>query len=815
MSEKILAAFKILFNRHKQRGFSMLETAIVVPAVLMFTLGTIDVANYLRSYHTAKQAATEGVRCLYPTDSGCTSVSPAITIPQNNLYIPPFFSNMFDYDGLEKRLLLPNYSYGSIRATVLDQVWFQADVRNWRADKPWFNGAGTAKILSYEVPTVSGHSNLRLATMSDGYSFDGATSQGALGSYKECRNLPTIGRDELGDPYGSARFRVPNREDVINDPHLNLIQYCKNVIGDRKDTRNISCDVKDLRNAKLYFKLNGAAANSLLNNQTTNTRAAAHLNIQYSYSTNGGSTWSAPQKLGGQEFSTEESANFYPRGFNREEMRGSGYNIDLSYGTHGIIAPWGSLVRVQVYISKPTERDSNGVPYVCPSNQKISWSLTNADLRLAKPEVLSLPQTACAGRMTKTQCNEQQCQKGGAVTFGQNIGTTDYDIFDPSCGAAQGILASVNASCITQSNVGIELKRDSDYTTNFNDYDQPLDLGRGQCSSNLRTDCPSNFGAITYDQKVAACPATDAIPGSETWSEKPIELLPAGQIQLNAQNCQFNPSDVLPDELIPQNLKSYVKLILPTATQNGHTQMDTADQDPSELKQDPLYACSAVTTEQREFNENAQQYFTPEEWQRLLASSFNGPVQQMNCSGSDNLRAQAISIGMSNLSYYETTKALQIPNTEYLVNLNQIDSCMIVREDGSLATTNLRSKVPGGPFDEGVIPSQCIIQGQNKCISIPAGVRQVETSGQGQIDKALVIRKAQAAANAFLPNACPDCVQIDPNNRLQQTISEQQMIDDPLELEVNVKQPLLVLAGREVNVSYTASRYWEGRYSSR
>ena len=813
MSEKILAAFKGLFSRPTQRGFSLLETAIVVPAVLMFTLGTIDVANYLRSYHTAKQAASEGIRCLYPTDSGCTSVSPAITIPQNNLYVPPFFSNMFDYDGLEKRLLLPNYSYGAIRATVLQDVSFQADVRNWRADKPWFNGAGTAKILSYEVPTVSSHRDLRLSTLDKGHSFSGATTHGDLGSYRECENLPTIGRNGLGDSYGTVEFNVPKLQDVINDPDLNSIDYCKNVMGSRGDQRQLSCEKDILNKARLYFKLNGDASNLLLNNESTSVRAAAHLNIQYSHSTDGGVSWSVPTKLGGQKFSTEGSANFYPRGFNYDEIPHLQPRNDLSYG--GITAPWGSLVRVQIYISKPAGADDDGVPYVCPSNQKIKWSLTSADLRIAKPGVLSAPQIPCANRMTRSQCSAGQCQKGAAINFGHIINVNNYNIFNPTCGTQQGILRSANASCVTQSNVSAALQSDSDYRLNPGNYNPVLDRGRGQCSSSLRSTCPANYGGITYNQKLAACPATDAIPGSETWTEDTIELLPAGQINLTSQNCQFNPSNQLSTDLIPGNLRSYLKLILPTATLSGRTQMDTANLDPSVLKQDPLYACSAVTTEQRKFNESAQQYFTAEEWQRLLASSFNGPVQQMNCSGNDNLRAQALTIGMSPLSFYETTKTQSIPNTEYLVNLNQIDSCMIVREDGSLATTNLRTKVPGGPFDEGIVPSQCIIQGQNKCISIPAGVRQIESSGQGQIDKALVIRKAKLAADAFLPNACPDCVKIDPNNQLQETISEQQMINQPLALEVSVKQPLLVLAGREVNVSYTASRYWEGRYASR
>jgi hypothetical protein len=360
-------------------------------------------------------------------------------------------------------------------------------------------------------------------------------------------------------------------------------------------------------------------------------------------------------------------------------------------------------------------------------------------------------------------------------------------------------------------------------------------LPNTDCYEQQTATCPKNIGVADVATKNSAgvftirnstaaqtlCPAQKARAGSQEWTEK-IETVYTDPIPLNAQDCSFNSEAPMPRSLVPAAVANYKKLLLPKATRGGSTQIDTARVDPADLKKEERYACSSVTTEQRYFREDARDSFSDEAWQRLVASTFAGAHEQLGCNATDVLRQQAETIGLDRKSFFAVTKAQPSGTAEY--QISGIDSCMLVRPDQSLATSNLRSLVPGGPFDQHDIPYACMIPDgkggvRNGCVFIPAGVRKIEDSGSYQLDPSMAKAIAADTIQTFLPSSSydPSCatspkrdciaISVEPNSQL----TEEQLLTQPLRVKASVQQPLLVLGNKPIEVSYEATRPWEGQ----
>jgi hypothetical protein len=868
----------------KQLGMSMLETAVILPTILLFTVGSIDVANYFRSYSAVREGVQAGLRCLYPSDAACVAVNAPKSIAQNNVYIPPIFSKYFDYDGVEKKLLLPNYEYTPIRAKTLSQVSYntlsQVDT-HYRAERRAYDATGVAKVFSIEYPTLGNGSvgNGRAAGIGDqGILLNLYKNQGQqTPQSRSCNSLvtsfsnsSTITENQIYDrfyfnvptnPFSSLEGQAAIDANEIDD----CIAYRNGKALNRAQARS-RCRASDVRSyARVFFKLKGSTLGSV--------GAAGHLDLFLEYRSSDGN-WhgasrnspgsaqsSAEASLGGQDFSTGMD-DFYPRGFTGSEAmirRGGatlrGYtnspaqshfpddnegieigfkqngSLESNYNNHGnIYVPWGSMVRISVRLRKPEGA------ITCGDGKSIGWriDLAKSTVRIGEPKIIQ-ERTSCNNKLSRHLCtNDPQSCVISPANFSNQLltQTTSHKKFNVACNLSSATVIETRqpTSCLSNppslTSLGILQNGQQDW--------EVVALPNNDCIEHVVSNCPSNFGVsdvATQNQNGAftirnsssaasACPAQNPIAGSEEWSEA-IQTVYSSPIPLDKQDCTFDSTAPIAQSLLPSSVTPYKKLILPSATRKGSSQIDTSTVDPIELKKQSQYACGLVTVDQRNFREDSRESFTDQEWQRLISSSFSGAHRQLGCNSSEILKQEARSIGLDPKSYFAVTKAQSAGDQEYQVS--SIDSCMQVRVDQSLTTSNMRSLVPGSPFDQNDIPQGCIVPDgnggvRNICIFIPAGIRKLEDTGSYGLDQNMAEAIASDTVKTFLPSgkndsSCltsphKDCIAVSMEPK---EIDENKLLTEPLTMKASVLQPLLVLGNKPIEISYEASRQWEGR----
>ena len=827
----------------------MLETAIILPTILAFLFGSIDIANYFRSYNAVKEGVSAGLRCLYPTDAACMTVNVPKTVLLNDYYIPPIFSPYFNYDGMESKLMLPDYEYGPLQAQVLSSVNYKVNRMQYSLQKMGFNAHGDVKVLAVEFPIMHNSPNgARFASIEGKgmflpYSTNGLSEHriGCNALYGKSGFSPEIRKEE--EVYGSIHFTIPPLpERVRNESRLREIEDC--VVHFRGDPENAhakrsKCTADDMRSyARLFFKLDGQMESS----SSSIKGVGGHLDLFLEYSTNNGTTWNAASRtndasivkrdLGGQEFN-RDNADFYPRGFTALEAET--ISTDLSFEPHGnLYVPWGSKARIRMRLRR------SELPNVsCPNDQYIGWNLTKADIRIALPEVIS-EAVGCKEMMTRSECVEK---KGCSPIAPQNaiaLQSHSKKVFDLQCNVERAeVLKNIDdPRCFdiapsVKDIAGTRLSSEE----KLEDY-RMVSIESSTCGSASATSvCPDNYGVTdiaTEDKKgtmtirnslsaQSICPAQNAVPGSEEWSEK-IITVDAERIKHNAANCTFDPDIPLELSNVSNEAARYKKLLLPTAQRSGESQLDTSNIDPEILKRERIYECPAARVEKRYFQEESRDQFGKEEWERMQSSAFYGSQRQLGCQQENVLKAQAIHVGMSEKSFFFVTKSSPVTDSEYQTSLTSVDSCMKTRMDTSLISSNLRRKLPGGPYAEDEIPQRCMEassdgERKNICMALPAGVKKLESSGSYEVNQGLAAAVATETVKSFLPSikARPLCKDVLDKDCLVITIDdpaakgEDALLTTPFSMRITVQQPLLILGNKPIPVSFSASREWEGR----
>lgn len=61
-------------SRISEKGSYLLEVAVVTMGLVFFIVGAFDVARIFQARGAVRAGVREGLRCLYPTDHGCSGV---------------------------------------------------------------------------------------------------------------------------------------------------------------------------------------------------------------------------------------------------------------------------------------------------------------------------------------------------------------------------------------------------------------------------------------------------------------------------------------------------------------------------------------------------------------------------------------------------------------------------------------------------------------------------------------------------------------------------------------------------------------------
>lgn len=147
-------------------GATLLEYALALPVVLTLTLGAIDISRVLQVQAALNQGTKEALRCLYPTDGGCSASTYTPGTALYNWYGSTasvgYDMGTFDYNGTASWFSVPRYTYNNIHARVLSSYQFDVPQQNYQAKRVSF--ARSQEFRSYvrltTLPFITGASAL-------------------------------------------------------------------------------------------------------------------------------------------------------------------------------------------------------------------------------------------------------------------------------------------------------------------------------------------------------------------------------------------------------------------------------------------------------------------------------------------------------------------------------------------------------------------------------------------------------------------------------------------------------------------------------
>lgn len=145
-----------------QRGYSALETALVLPILLGLAFASIDLSNAFRSYTALQEGVRTATRCAYTTDGSCVSSNASSPSPIYDVTLhtgtPTPYGFMYLYTGKEEFITKPTYVVDNFHAEVLGEVQYNANEFQHFAHMPMYEIQGTPKInLIHAVyPYISG-----------------------------------------------------------------------------------------------------------------------------------------------------------------------------------------------------------------------------------------------------------------------------------------------------------------------------------------------------------------------------------------------------------------------------------------------------------------------------------------------------------------------------------------------------------------------------------------------------------------------------------------------------------------------------------
>ncbi len=120
-------------RRTASAGFSLLEQAIVLPAILLFTVGVIDISRIMQARGAMQEAVEASLRCLYPVDGDCVLPQRAGSAalydverarPGEELWPLPWF----EYSGEAGELVAPQIALSEPYADILGSVSYSRRV---------------------------------------------------------------------------------------------------------------------------------------------------------------------------------------------------------------------------------------------------------------------------------------------------------------------------------------------------------------------------------------------------------------------------------------------------------------------------------------------------------------------------------------------------------------------------------------------------------------------------------------------------------------------------------------------------------------
>ncbi len=794
-------------SSNKRQGYSLIEFAISLAALLPIIFGTIDLNNTLRAYNALAKGSEVALRCIYPTDGACME---AANLAPRRLFnwfesaqSHDYFVRDMQYRGFGEWLNSPRFVFDTYRARILNTVSFEIPqysvstlVPTHQVTHPvtvWVRNAGLPMVVPNDLVNPLGRDVHFEYFAEPGVSFPQAThaesgprvvsSTNASIRYTVTLNNP-LNTPSSGGTSARAVFKAASAYDTNNSISNPSLAYLSNLEVDPFGTNNRIPAI-------VYIK-------GTLANQPANTTSKLTLSIR-------------GNDQGGQVLSGNGQVNFYPRGVGGAMPGDSSRRLFIPHGnsTFGTSAEWSYAVSLRpgnntIEIAR-TNVDSAGNPvFGWGANQ--TWTLTDVEVYIPRFRLTSFA----------TECTQTSCEPSSCATF------NDVPVRELS--AAGNYPVAIHSGSVSSQVIGNEPRELGTYFAT-----SQVNVGSSCNSSQLTAvettplrvtsqPCAANFGATSDSQRLSACAPTNealSIPGVRaraiSWSEREITVPenPAQRAQ-GGWDYTFEKADCNTQFTFsaPASLAAYRNFTTPTEadfnpTRTLYRPIGLGDRRPSEVKaSDPAYSCQAITLETMQFDGST----TPRIPANLPATSlFAGlhpeRVDGGNCSLS--LRSDAVENGLPSQAWFTTTST---PVREVRVANRPTDNCVVFRAETvqTSAPQQIASQLP-----EGVVPQQCGAGSTSRnCNRVFAGL---DTTGSQETvtgpDVAMARTLAFEAVAASYPHARRNCSESECLNTTIET--DDQLSPKHVSVRNSMSVPLNLLGGNPITISSRQSRELE------
>jgi hypothetical protein len=760
------------FLRVTTRGNYLLEFSAVLAVILPLVLGAIDINSALQGYTAVQESVATTSRCVYPTDSACTS---SATFNQATRYFDWYRGTVqteysipvANYSGTAHWLTGPRYTWETYSALAYQSVSYDVPMRNYQAFETGFSAAATLQmpVQKSGLPYVTGSNPYAPS----GYKYRGNHSQNFApvpGVTFVVSNGSTLNKVRrvvnngvVSYTKAAVQFTVP---DWVNSDWFQQLYCVKSTTFDTNSPTQIpnfaaTCDrtiggTSAIR-IPIAFRLGGMARNG-------QSGQSNGVNVTLKYLANGAWQDFSDFNLGGRTFGSpgngnSSDASLDPRGFGANgvtpemlsNIQREGAEPPI-WATASVLIP-ANATQVRLVVQRGTGFSTN-----------VEWELQDFKIFLPQYSSESL-QASCSscsnncmlsamGRTfgaggeipTVTSMSQAQQNPGTAVLASNSSSTANQDPVStiqrfPSAGEAQTALGgSLAGGCPVQV-VDLGASYPDHFTLNCPLHPQLLNLPtkQSECVVNLSPYATN----VTYQTVQRNVPQTPQERAAFNWSFT---------WQKNTCADEFTPSAFTP----PAGLARYSSFqppalngsILPTMSLFDVTTLAGAD--PRMLPSGSPFACAAFITQSQLFEGDGP---NPSPLPAAANSIFAGEHDQMiNSPGCLQmaLRNAALQLGMASYKYLE-------PHSVYLrrrsspSSLN--NSCISEQSGTSVVDASLIAEsVP-----EGQAPSGCSDGG---CYSIFASV-DASSSGGVTHDLATAQDWGRQQLAAAFPRARFDC----------------------------------------------------------
>jgi hypothetical protein len=795
------------------RGFSVLEFAITLAALLPLIFGAVDIANSIRAYNAIAKGSETALRCLYPTDGACME---AANLGPTRLFnwfdagrSSEYFVRDVAYRGHGEWLTFPTYTFDTYRARVLSSVSFEI---------PRYNA--TVAVTRRQISTP-------------------------VSVWVRRTGLPAIRPLNAANPLGrDVRFVYNNEREVTFPSYGGFTHSGESVVSTGNPTATITLNLTNPLSttgsggvsSRAIFKarsgtfdtnnalpVEASAAIAIESEPYPFTTAQGIPAIVYVKGTLSGQPVGLTSKLniaingnglGGQVMQGGGAINFYPRGVGGGMPNDSTRRIASTTREFLAHEEWDSEVWLRpgantIEISR-TNLDRNGNS-VFSWGQNQTWTVTDVEVYLPRFSLRTF-NASCE----QASCSESPCSEFRGVPVSQLGAPAQYPSAFVSGALSSSIIGTETVSVREVfSSAEVAGVRGCDASQVSLTEIAPLIVSN--------RNCPENFGGISTAAKMQACPPVAqelTRPGATvrniSWSSAEISVPRSAEERAAGgwertfakRSCEteftFDP---------PPALARFAEIITPTLqdanqSRTVRTPIGGVNGRPREVKAgNSSFSCQEIELAEMEFD-GQRSPRTP----RDLAdtSLFVGlhPERATSPECQLNLRNDAEANGLPPEAWFRTTAS---PVREVRVAQRPTNSCILFRSEVSANSTpeQVATLLP-----EGETPPICA--GRN-CTRAFAGIAP-GTSGQDQAtgpDTAMAQRIAFDATVASYPHAMSRCEAEAANCLKTEVSTDNDVSPTSVSVRNSIKVPLNLLGGRAVTISNTQSRELERSFVGR